>query len=234
VLVALYARTSAADREPVEQILAELGSYAAGRGWSVALECVDLGPWPEGRREGLRRLVAAVKAGAVQGVVVRTLGHLVRSLRHMTGLGHLLAVQDVALVATEDRLDTTDPGGAIRWRDWLEISGRLDRQLRAEAAKLGRLRTPGERWGRPAAVVNPLELLTWWEGRGGRRPLSLRELARKLGVSEATTRRRLRTLREAGQVDEAARARALAARGGLRKGGRPAKRTLGRSREGPH
>lgn len=43
-------------------------------------------------------------------------------------------------------------------------------------------RTPGERWGRPTAAINPLELLTWWEGRGGRRPLSQRELARKLGV----------------------------------------------------
>jgi DNA invertase Pin-like site-specific DNA recombinase len=220
--VALYARTSAADREPAEQILAELASYAAGRGWEVALECVDQGPWHEGRREGLRRLVAAVKAKTVKGVVVRTLGHLARSLRHMNDLGHLLAAQDVALIATEDHLDTTDPGGAIRWRDWLEVSGRLDRQLRAEAARLARLRMPGERWGRPAAVVNPLELLIWWEGRGGRRPLSLRELARKLGVSEATARRRLRSLREAGQVDDAARARALAARGGLRRGGRPA------------
>ena len=221
MLVALYARTSAADREPVEQILAELASYAAGRGWEVTLECVDQGPWPEGRREGLRRLVAAVKAEAVRGVVVRTLSHLARSLRHLSDVGHLLGTQGVALVATEDCLDTTDPGGAIRWRDWLEISGRLDRELRAEAAKLARLRMPGERWGRPAAVVNPLELLTWWEGRGGRRPLSLRELARKLGVSEATARRRLRRLREAGQVNDTERARALAARGGLRKGGRP-------------
>jgi len=158
----------------------------------------------------------------VQGVVVRSLSHLARSLRHLTDLGQLLAVQSVALIATEDDLDTTDPGGTIRWRDWLEISARLDRQLRAEAAKLARVRTPGERWGRPAAVVNPLELLTWWEGRGGRRPLSLRELARKLGVSQATARKRLRALRDAGQVDDVARARALAARGGLRRGGRPA------------
>jgi len=50
----------------------------------------------------------------------------------------------------------------------------------------------------------------------------LRELARKLGVSEATARERLRALRDAGQVDDGARARALAARGGLRRGGRPA------------
>jgi DNA-binding transcriptional regulator YhcF (GntR family) len=76
--------------------------------------------------------------------------------------------------------------------------------------------------GRPAKAVNPLELLTWWEGRGGRRPLSLRELARKLGVSEATVRNRLQALRQAGQLDEEARTRALATHGGLRRGGRPA------------
>jgi DNA invertase Pin-like site-specific DNA recombinase len=222
--VALYARTSAAGlgRETVEQLLAGLAAYAAGRGWEVALECADRTSSPAGRREGLRRLVAAVRANAVQGLVVRSLSHLARSLRHLAGLGCLLAAQGIALVATADGLDTTDPGGALRWRDWLEISARLDRALRAEAAQLGRLRAPGERWGRPAAAVNPLELLAWWEGRGGRRPLSLRELAGKLGVSEATARKRLRTLRAAGRVDDAARLRALAARGGLRKGGRPA------------
>lgn len=223
--VALYARTSAADqdRETAEQILADLSTQAARRGWEVALECSDHAPWPEGPRKGLRSLLEAVQAGTVQAVLVRTLSHLARSLRHLTDLGRHLAAQDVALIALEDGLDTTDPGGALRWRDWLEISLRLDRALRSEAAKLAHLREPGGRWGRPAAAVNPLELLTWWEGRGGRRPLSLRELARKLGVSETTIRKRLRALREAGILSEKARARALATRGGLRKGGRPAK-----------
>ncbi|HEX3129345.1 MAG TPA: recombinase family protein [Thermoanaerobaculia bacterium] len=224
MLVALYARTSAADRdgETVDQILVGLAAYAAGRGWEIALECADQSPFPEGRREGLRRLLGAVRAKTLQGVVVRSLSHLARSLRHLSDLGRLLAAQDVALVAIEDGLDATDPGGAMRWRDWLQISGRLDRALRSETAKLALLRTSGERWGRPAAAVNSLELLTWWEGRGGRRPLSTREIARKLGVSEATARKRLRALRAAGQVDDEARARALAARGGLRRGGRPA------------
>jgi DNA invertase Pin-like site-specific DNA recombinase len=164
----------------------------------------------------------AVRAQAVQGVLVRTPSHLARSLRHLTDLGNLLAVHDVALIAMDDHLDTTDPGGSIRWRDWLRISVHFDRKLRAEAAKLARQRAPGARWGRPAAAVNPLELLIWWEGRGGRRPLSLRQLATKLGVSEATARKHLRALREAGQASDAARARALATRGGHRRGGRPA------------
>ncbi len=222
--VILYARTSAANGdETVKQILAELAAHANRRGWEVALECVDQDLRPERSRKGLWSLQEAVKAGAIQAVIVRTLSHLASSLRHMTDLGHLLAAKGVALIALEDGLDTTDPGGALRWRDWLEISLRLDRALRSEAAKLAHLREPGARWGRPAAAVNPLELLTWWEGRGGRRPLSLRELARKLGVSETTIRNRLQALREAGTLNEEARARALATRGGLQRGGRPAK-----------
>ncbi len=81
---------------------------------------------------------------------------------------------------------------------------------------------PGLRKGRPGAAINPLELLTWWEGRGGRHPLSIREIARKLGVAESTARKHLQTLREAGQVDDEARAQALAARRGRRQSGRPA------------
>ena len=78
-------------------------------------------------------------------------------------------------------------------------------------------------WGRPPAVINTQELLIWWEGRGGRRPLTLRELARKLGVSEAIARKHLRALRVAGKVDDAARLRALTAGGGHRRGGKPPK-----------
>jgi biotin operon repressor len=83
------------------------------------------------------------------------------------------------------------------------------------------IRTSGTRRGRPPAAFNPLELLAWWEGRGGRRPLSQRELARKLGVSQATIRKHLALLRAAGKLLDQARAGKLAARGGYRPGGRP-------------
>lgn len=220
--VALYARTSAADqgRITADEILAGLAEQATGRSWEVALECSDLGPWLEGRREGLRQLAAAVRERAVQAVLVRSLGHLARSLRHLTELGQLLAVHDVALIAIEERIDTTEPGGAIRWRDWLDISVQLDRHVRSEGAKVARLREPGHPWGHPVAVVNPLELLTWWEGRGGRHPLPLRHIARKLGISEATVRKHLHALRSAGKVDDQARTRALATRRPLNQGGR--------------
>lgn len=213
MLVALYARTSAADAgsETVDQILAGLATHAARRGWEVALICVDQVPGPGSARKGLQRLREAVQAKAVQGVLVRTLGHLACSLRHAANLGQLLAAQDVALVALEDGLDTTDLGSAIRWRDWLETSARLDRQLRAEAAKLAHQRAEGARWGRPRAAVNPMELLTLWHGGGGRRPLTPRELAGKLGVSQTTIRKHLRQLRAECEMLDQARAGRLAA-----------------------
>ena len=163
-----------------------------------------------------------MRAKAIQAVLVPSLSHLARSLRHLADLGRLLAAQDIALVALDDDLDTTDLAGALRWSDWLDIAGRLTAQHRAEAAKLAHLNAPGESWGRPPAAINPLELLTWWEGRGGHRPATLRALAAKLGTSEKTIRSRLQALRNAGQVDDTARQRALATRGALRKGGRPA------------
>jgi DNA-binding transcriptional regulator YhcF (GntR family) len=76
------------------------------------------------------------------------------------------------------------------------------------------------RRGRPPLAINPLELRLWWEGRGGHRPLSLREIGRKLGTSEATIRRHLRNLRAAGQLDQHVRTRNLATHGGLPKGAR--------------
>jgi hypothetical protein len=95
--VALYARTTAADQDPetVDTLLAGLATHAAQRGWDIVLQCADTGPWPEGKREGLRRLTEAVRTTpttsetTVQAVLVRTLGHLARSLRHLTDLGRL-------------------------------------------------------------------------------------------------------------------------------------------------
>lgn len=220
--IALYARAtpSAPGREDVDQALAELEAYAAQRGWEIVLEAADHTPGLRGRRQGLQRLLEAVRAGTIQAILIRTLAHLAHSLRHLTDLGHLLTTNGIALIALEDDLDTTDPAGAIRWMDWLNTAHRLDRQLRAEAAHLARQSHPDAPWGRPAAVISPQELLSWWEGRGGRQPLPLRQIARKLGVSESTVRKRLRALRAAGRVNDAARAQALTRRP-LSRGGRP-------------
>lgn len=212
--VALYASPTASQGQEIrDEILAPLRAYAVQRGW----EAVTL----EEKGNQLRSLREAVRAKAIQGVLVSTLSHLAHSLRHLTDLGSLLAENGVALIALEDGLDTTEPAGAIRWKDWLETSLRLDRQLRAEAARLAHQRAAGATWGRPPAAINALELTSLWEGRGGRRPLTQSQLATRLGVSRTTIRKNLQALRSAGKLDDRARAQNLATRGGHRKGGRP-------------
>src|SRR6185369_8924279 len=128
--------------------------------------------------------------------------------------------QEICLVAVEEVLDTTTPAGAIRWRDWVEISSKIAHHTRREASIVAHLRAAEDAWGRPCVAVNPLELLSLWEGRAGHRPLSAREIAGKLGVSATTVRARLAELRDAGRVNDVAREQALAAKG-ARKGGRP-------------
>jgi DNA invertase Pin-like site-specific DNA recombinase len=222
--VALYARTSAADHDKVtcEGILAELGAVAAHRGWEVTARYADRNPWLQGRRSGLEALKEAVRVGALDLVVVRSLAQIARNLRHLTELGRFFAAHEVGLVALADDIDTTDPGGALRWQDWLRIAAAVDREVRSEHVRIARLRSSTP-WGAPMVAVNPLELLGLWEGRAGRRPLSQRQIAKRLAISEATVRSRLRELREDGKVDDDVRRRRLQATGGLNKGGRPAK-----------
>ena len=91
--VALYARTTAteAGRAP-EPPLAALAAYAATRGWETALECTDPLLSPNRRREGLQRLLAAARSQTIQAVLVRSLSHLARSLRHLTDLGNQVSL----------------------------------------------------------------------------------------------------------------------------------------------
>lgn len=218
--VALYARATptAPGREAVDQTLAELKAYAAQRGWEIGLEMANPDPSRQKHRKALSSLLGFVPALEIEAIVIRNVSHLTHSLRHLTDLGHRLADLKVALISLEDGLDTTDLTEAIRWLDWLATTHRLGRQLRDQAAHLLRQRHAGR--SHPAAAINTRELLSWWEGRGGRKPRTVRQIAQKLGLSETTIRKRLQALRAAGQVNDEARAQGLARRP-LHRGGRP-------------
>jgi DNA-binding transcriptional ArsR family regulator len=124
------------------------------------------------------------------------------------------------LWAEAERIFSSDKGaltsGAIR-----KVLARHIRPDRSRRRALRSARPTGKRPGPPEAAINPVELLTLWEGRGGRRPLYLAEAAARLGVSPSTLRKHLHALRAAGRVDDQARARRLTALGYSRPGGRP-------------
>ncbi len=229
----IYTRTSAADlNATVPELLADLRQYAAEiRGWHVTLELADRGPGLTGRREGLAGLIKAVRSRDVDIVVTTSLARLCRSQSHLLDLALLLEEdttagrQEVALVALEDGIDTTTPDGRVRWRDAVDLYRRIRHDQHSEAVRLARIRTAAQgiddTWGRPIAAINPFELASHWHGSPTQRPLSVRELAARMGYAEGTLRKRIQELQAAGKLQSEIRARHLEATGGLRKGGRP-------------
>ena len=229
----LYTRTSAADLgRTAAELLAELRRYATEvRGWEVAVELVDRGPGIAGRREGWLTLADTIRRREVDVVVTTSLARLTRSLGHMVDVADLLeadpeaGLAEVALVALTDMVDTTTPDGRVRWRDSVDLFRRVRQAQRSEAVKIARIKVAvrglDDNWGRPAAAINPLELAGYWHGSDKQRPLSIREIAGKLGYAQATIRKRVRELLDAGKLSPELRAKHLGATGGLRKGGRP-------------
>jgi DNA-binding CsgD family transcriptional regulator len=167
----------------------------------------------------LSAAAVTMAAGRVVVTVQRRGGPWSRVLRPALARRLVDWLTENRLWAEAERVFSSEKGaltsGAIR-----KVLARHIRPDRPGRRALRSARPSGKRPGPPEAAINPLELLTLWEGRGGRRPLPLYELAARLGVSPNTLRKHLRALRAAGQVDDETRARNLAARGRDRIGGR--------------
>ena len=179
---ALYARVSTLDQEPENQ-LAELRRYVAARDW-VAIEYVDQGvSGAKDRRPALDRLVADARRRQVDTVVVWRLDRLGRSLKHLVTLLDEFHAVGVGFVSLGEGIDLHTPAGRLQLHI-LAALAEFERARIAErvAAGLARARQNGTRLGRPEIVV-PESVL------GSVRGLSVREAARRLGVSPATAHR---------------------------------------------
>ena len=179
---ALYARVSTLDQEPENQ-LAELRRYVAARDW-VAIEYVDQGvSGAKDRRPALDRLVADARRRQVDTGVVWRLDRLGRSLKHLVTLLDEFHAVGVGFVSLGEGIDLHTPAGRLQLHI-LAALAEFERARIAErvAAGLARARQNGTRLGRPEKVV-PESVL------GSVRGLSVREAARRLGVSPATAHR---------------------------------------------
>ena len=179
---ALYARVSTLDQEPENQ-LAELRRYVAARDW-VAIEYVDQGvSGAKDRRPALDRLVADARRRQVDTVVVWRLDRLGRSLKHLVTLLDEFHAVGVGFVSLGEGIDLHTPAGRLQLHI-LAALAEFERARIAErvAAGLARARRNGTRLGRPEKHV-PESVL------GSVRGLSVREAARRLGVSPATAHR---------------------------------------------
>jgi len=189
--VALYARVSTAE-QTTENQLADLRTYAQRRGWVVIEEYVDAGV--SGTRESrpaLDRLMVAARRREFDVVAVWRFDRFARSTKHLVNALDEFQHLGLSFVSYQENLDLGSPMGAAMFTIIAAIA-RLERDIIADRVKSGmrRAKASGKAVGRPKAHVSPLQV-----ERLRRSGLKLPQVAAKLGVSESTLRRAVRSCR---------------------------------------
>jgi DNA invertase Pin-like site-specific DNA recombinase len=179
---AIYARVSTVDQEPENQ-LQELRRYVQARDWTAA-EYVDRGvSGAKDRRPALDQLLTDARRRRFDVLICWRLDRLGRNLRHLITLLDELQALGVAFVSLAEGIDATTPAGRLQMHILGAIAEFERERIRERVvAGLARVRSNGQRLGRPKKGV-PESVL------GPVRGLSIREAARRLGVSPATAHR---------------------------------------------
>jgi DNA invertase Pin-like site-specific DNA recombinase len=192
--IALYARVSTnGKQQDPEMQLRELREYATRRGWEIVAEFVDCGvSGTKERRPQLDAMMQACQSRAVDAVMVWKLDRFARSLKHLVNALAEFDALGVAFISLRDNLDLTTPAGRLMFQI-VGAMAEFERSLIVERVRAG-LHNPdkpgysskGNRLGRPRVGVPVAKI-----ERLKREGVSLREIARQVGVSKTTI---LRTL----------------------------------------
>jgi DNA invertase Pin-like site-specific DNA recombinase len=188
---ALYLRVSTLDQHPETQ-LHDLQQLAAQRGLHVAATYTDRVSGARARRPGLDQMMAEVRRGRFDVVLVWSCDRLARSVRHFLEVLDELSRLNIEFASFREQLDTGGPLG----RAVVVIIGavaELERSLIVERVRAGmrRARLEGRHIGRRPLPLDRAAILGD-RGRG----LSLREIAKAHGVSRTTIDRTLRSQSE--------------------------------------
>lgn len=152
--VYLYARVST-DEQRHDSQLDELRSYCDRRGWKPAKTITDTISGTKSDRRGLDELMAAVRRGAVDVVLIYKLDRLGRSLPHLAQILAELEIHRATLVCTSQGIDTSDdnPAGRLQ-RNILAAVADFERALISERTRAGvsAARRRGKTLGRPKKI----------------------------------------------------------------------------------
>lgn len=191
--IAIYLRvsTGAQDLEPQRK---ELGEYCAAKGWEVGGEFSDVMSGARRERAGLEAMMAAVRGGGFEAVMVVKLDRLARSLVHFAQVAGELDKLGVALVVPGQGIDTSKSNPCGRFQmNVLAAVAELEREFIRErtVAGLAVARANGRVLGRPSKVLvadwKPV-VESWRAETGG---VGLRDLAKRLGGVALATAARL-------------------------------------------
>ena len=189
--VALYCRVSTKDQR-CDMQLRDLRAYCAARGFTIIREYLDVGQsGAKDSRPELNELMGDARKRKLDAIIVWRFDRFARSTKHL-----LLALEEfrmlgIEFISFQENVDTTTPLGQAIFTILSSVA-QLERDLIRERVNAGirHARACGKQLGRPRRVVSQDEIV-----RLNAEGFSLREIARKLGVSYGTARLRLRTVK---------------------------------------
>lgn len=188
--VALYARVSTLNGQDPEMQLREMRDYAARRGLEIVDEYTDHGI--SGSRESrphLNRLMADAQHRKFDAVLAWKVDRFGRSLRHLVNALAELGALGVAFISLRDNLDLSTPSGRLMFAV-VGAMAEFERSLIQERVRAGlqNARAKGQQLGRPHRIVDRDSILQM-KAEG----ISLRQIAKRLGIGYGTVRARLQT-----------------------------------------
>src|ERR1700751_5752031 len=178
---ALYSRISTGDQHLETQLL-DLRELAKQRGLEIVREYSDVISGAKSKRPGLDSLMSDARRHRFDVVLVSAFDRIARNVRHFLDVLDELNHLNIQFISLRENIDTGGPLG----RALLTIIGaiaELERSLIVERVKAGMRRAEMEcrRVGRAPLNISREEVVS--DRRSG---MSLRQVARKHGISRAS------------------------------------------------
>ncbi len=187
--VGLYLRVSTAEQTHEPQ-RAELLEYCRRKDWDAPGEYIDQISGAKFTREGLDRLMRAVRKGELDVVLCVKLDRLGRSLPHLAQLISEFDKHRVAVICTSQGIDTSqdNPAGRLQMHVLMAVA-EFERSLIRERTKAGMVaaKARGSKIGRPRVAASCAGRVMEAMARVPRP--SIRAVAKELRVSVGTVAR---------------------------------------------
>lgn len=215
---ALYQRRSLADVQPLEESMASLRQCAQLLGGEVVHEISDAAERAQFRRPGMKSLSKIIENGEVQGVILSDFHKPFRSLSDLAYQLSSWLDRGLRVVVRERSLDTANPRQLLELRDHLAFMLAFEKTARREKGVLSQIlrRHPNKRLPK----VSDIEIAALL-----RKGLSQNEIKERIcrsgaQIGKGTVNSAVKRVLASGAVSPAEYAKAIAKRGGLRRGGR--------------
>lgn len=190
---ALYLRVSTTDQKLDSQEL-ELKTYCERRSWSNIRSYTDHISGAKFSRLGLDKLMAEVRKGKIERIIVFKLDRLGRSLSHLAMILDELHRHEVSLICTSQGIDTSSesPAGRLQLHVLLAVA-EFERSIIRERVNAGlrAAKARGVKLGRPNTLLKHQESVKLLLNRG----LGIRAIAKELSLPVASAFKLVRLIR---------------------------------------